>query len=237
LFRVWPANESERIFCTEVKKLLLVRSFLTSFSGVKALCWKLRSLACKVHTDQRRQCRKEFYKVTRDGFGKAYQKGYDLTVRFLLSRGVPRDSAGEAAQAAWVRGWERLAQLRNDRLVVTWINTIALNVYRSSIRREPANCELLDPPDKTVSINLAAIDVARLLTLCRPSNRRLLEQCMTGTTTAEIASEQGVSETAIRIRVLRARRDARSSLEGQKYAPRQSRNTLLMARPSAASNY
>jgi DNA-directed RNA polymerase specialized sigma24 family protein len=221
-----------------VKKLLLCDPSLRRFSGEKLCARYFGLLACKVHTDKRRQCRKEFKpKVTRDGFGKAYQKGYDLTVRFLLSRGVPRDSAGEAAQAAWVRGWERLAQLRNDRLVVTWINTIALNVYRSSIRREPANCELLDPPDKTVSINLAAIDVARLLTLCRPSNRRLLEQCMTGTTTAEIASEQGVSETAIRIRVLRARRDARSSLEGQKYAPRQSRNTLLMARPSAASNY
>ncbi len=68
--------------------------------------------------------------MTREGYGQAYQKGFSLTVRFLLSRGVQRDAADEAAQAAWVKGWERLEQLRNESSVTTWVNTIALNVYR-----------------------------------------------------------------------------------------------------------
>jgi DNA-directed RNA polymerase specialized sigma24 family protein len=75
--------------------------------------------------------------MTRDEFGSAYEKGYNLTVRFLVSRGLSYDSAQETAQAAWVRGWEKLGQLRDSRLVLTWMNTIALNIHRSCLRREP----------------------------------------------------------------------------------------------------
>jgi hypothetical protein len=156
--------------------------------------------------------------MTRDGYGQAYQRGFDLTLRFLVSRSVHRDSAKEVAQAAWV----------------TWVNMIALSVYPSLIGREPINQMLLDQPDKTVGIDLAAIDIARILTFCRPSNRHLLEQCMNGVTTAEIGREQGVSETAIRIRLPRARRDARSRVEKKWFAPRRSRNTFVVAGQSAA---
>lgn len=45
--------------------------------------------------------------------------------------------ACESAQAAWVRGWGRLGQLRDETLVLTWVNTIALNVYRRLIREAP----------------------------------------------------------------------------------------------------
>ncbi len=46
--------------------------------------------------------------MTREEYGAAYKKGYNLTVRFLVSRGLSYDSAQETAQAAWVKGWERL---------------------------------------------------------------------------------------------------------------------------------
>jgi len=74
--------------------------------------------------------------MTRDRYGLAYQRGFDLTVRFLLSRGAQREYATEVAQSAWVRGWERLHQLRDEATVVTWVNTIALNAYRRVMRRE-----------------------------------------------------------------------------------------------------
>jgi RNA polymerase sigma factor (sigma-70 family) len=154
--------------------------------------------------------------MTREGYGQAYQRGFEITVRFLLSRGVQRDSAREVAQAAWVRAWERLGQLRDDALVVTWVNTIALNVYRNLIRKELLNrslVDLRDQRDRTVAIDIAAIDVDRVLRICRPCDRRLLEQSMCGVTTEEIAQQQGVSKTAIRIRLLRARRYARRCLE------------------------
>ncbi len=150
--------------------------------------------------------------MTRDKYGLAYQKGYDLTVRFLLSRGAQREYAIEVAQGAWVRGWERLHQLREDSTVVTWVNTIALNAYRRMMRREAPSQELPEVVSPN-NINMAAIDVHRILNYCRPSERVLFEQQMRGATTEEIARKQGVTETAIRIRLLRARRATRSRLE------------------------
>lgn len=152
--------------------------------------------------------------MTVEEYGQAYQRGFDLTVRFLLSRGAWRDIADEAAQAAWVRGWERLGQLRNQSLVVTWVNSIALNVYRSLLRKEPLKQALGKSCEKTVAIDLAAIDVARILKFCRPRDRSILvQQYVKGLTTGEIAQAYGVTETAIRLRLLRARRDARSQVE------------------------
>ena len=149
--------------------------------------------------------------MSREEYGRAYQYGYDLTVRLLVRRGVAPEIAREAAQAAWVRGWERLAQLRDDRLVVNWINTIALNLYRSRLR-EPA-FEELPELRSAPRLNLAAIDMALILKICAPNDRRLLEQQMSGVTTEEVAQRTGLTRTAIRIRWLRARRAARSRLE------------------------
>ena len=150
--------------------------------------------------------------MTREAYGQAYQRGFDLTIRFLISRGVPRDLARDVAQAAWVKGWERLAQLRHDSMVTTWVNAIALNVHRSVLRSEKAYQGLPDYYSR-VELNLAAIDLKRILKFCAPRDRALLELQMQGDTAEEIARKQGVTETAIRIRLLRARRAARSRAE------------------------
>jgi DNA-directed RNA polymerase specialized sigma24 family protein len=150
--------------------------------------------------------------MNRYEYGKAYQTGFDRTVRFLISKGARRDGAQEAAQAAWVRGWERLNQLRSDTSVFTWINSIALNFYRGVIGRETLYQPLPDLPSRD-HIDVAAIDVDRVLLCCRPAERRLLQSHMEGGTMGEIAREIGVTETAIRIRKMRARRAARSHME------------------------
>jgi DNA-directed RNA polymerase specialized sigma24 family protein len=147
--------------------------------------------------------------MNRYEYGEAYQLGFERTVRFLISRGARGDVAREAAQAAWVRGWERLEQLRDDNNIFTWINSIALNVLRGHLSRETVIQDLtgIPGPDR---IDIAAIDVARVLGRCRPCERVLLEQQMQGATMEEIARENGVTETAIRIRLMRARRAARA---------------------------
>jgi DNA-directed RNA polymerase specialized sigma24 family protein len=150
--------------------------------------------------------------MTTEDYGRAYQRGFESTVRFLLSRGARWDGARETAQAAWVRGWEQLKQLRNDEVVITWVNTIALNAYRSVVRAEQTHGSLPEISIKP-GVNLAAIDVARILDVCRPSDRALLEQQMRGLTPEEIAERQGVTKTAIRIRFMRARRAARRRIE------------------------
>jgi len=144
--------------------------------------------------------------MTEEEYGTAYQRGFSLTVRFLVSKGLSYDSARETAQAAWAKGWERLGQLRNPSMILTWMNSIALNIHRSYIRREPllqALPELSTPP----KVNLAAIDVRRILRCCKHSDRMVLQRhYLEGYKVQEIAEQQGWTETAVRIRLLRARR-------------------------------
>jgi RNA polymerase sigma factor (sigma-70 family) len=151
--------------------------------------------------------------MNKESYEQAYQDGLHHTLRFLLSRGVARDGAEDIAQAAWLRGWERMDQLRNDEMIFTWVNTIALNLYRRAIRQERRCQGLQDPIYSKGTMNWAAIDLSRILRFCRVPDRLLLEAQMGGSTAKEIAKEQGVSQTAIRIRLLRARRAARKAAE------------------------
>jgi RNA polymerase sigma factor (sigma-70 family) len=144
--------------------------------------------------------------MTDEYFGTAYKKGFKLTVRFLLSRGLSSEAALETAQAAWTKGWERREQLRQPKLVLTWTNSIALNIYRTLLRRERPT-EPLPELEASTSLNVAAIDVERMLTQCRPSDRTVLEEhYIGGYKTGEIAEMQGCSETAVRLRLFRARK-------------------------------
>ena len=151
--------------------------------------------------------------MTKEAYARAYQEGLPLTFRFLLSRGVARDTAEEISQAAWMRGWERLVQLRSEDLISTWVNTIALNLYRRAIRQERRMQGLQDPLYAKPTMNWAEIELRRILRFCRLPDRQLLEAQMVGQTAGEIANNQGVSQPAIRIRLLRARRAARQAAE------------------------
>src|ERR1700679_1080638 len=102
------------------------------------------------------------HNMTREGYGQAYQNGFDITLRFLRSRGVPSERASGVTQGAWGKGWERLEQLQNENMVVTWVNTIALNVYRRVLRNEPVWQDLPNLRTRP-AVNLAAIDMARIL--------------------------------------------------------------------------
>ncbi|HVT95775.1 MAG TPA: antiterminator Q family protein [Bryobacteraceae bacterium] len=144
--------------------------------------------------------------MTREEYGNAYRDGFHLTMRLLISRGVSPDTAEETAQAAWSRGWERLHQLRDSSLVLTWANSIALNIHRTQIRSESRKTEL-SPYVEGPGLNTAAIDVKKILSRCRKTDRALLSSYyLHGSATNEIASEHGLTETAVRIRMMRARR-------------------------------
>jgi len=124
---------------------------------------------------------------------------------------MPAEYAEETAQAAWAKGWEHLGQLRNDKMVVTWVNSIAWNVYRSAARRPPLQelPELAVPPQ----VNLAAIDVERALRCCKKNERTVLERrYLEGFQIKDIAQQEGRTQTAVRLRLLRARRSARAQL-------------------------
>jgi DNA-directed RNA polymerase specialized sigma24 family protein len=106
--------------------------------------------------------------MTREQYGQVYETGLERTTRFLLSRGALPGMVSDIAQSAWMRGWERLSQLRDPHMIITWVNSIALNQYRRAIRCERLHQQLQQPVGGKTSLNLAAIDVARILTACRP---------------------------------------------------------------------
>jgi DNA-directed RNA polymerase specialized sigma24 family protein len=146
--------------------------------------------------------------MTRDEYGAAYQKGYRLTVRFLISRGSTWDDAEETAQAAWTRGWEHLGQLRDTTMVLTWVNSIALNLRRAVLRRKPAPLHALPEIQAQPRINLAAIDVKRILRYSQKKDRLVLESQLEGYNAHEIAFQHGWTEMAVKNRLFRARRAA-----------------------------
>lgn len=112
--------------------------------------------------------------MTNNGYGQAYESGFERTVRFLISRGAQEDRARETAQAAWVQGLERLCQLRDDSMVIAWVNTIALNTFRRVRRREapmlPLNNFAGGFSVDVVVIDLNAIDLRKALGACGPPN-------------------------------------------------------------------
>jgi DNA-directed RNA polymerase specialized sigma24 family protein len=57
--------------------------------------------------------------MTQEGYGQAYQQGFGRTVRLLRSRGASMDNAEDAAQAAWLRGWQKIDQLRDEGMIVS----------------------------------------------------------------------------------------------------------------------
>jgi len=150
--------------------------------------------------------------MTPEGYGQAYRHGFVRTVRLLRSRGASVDCAEDVAQTAWLQGWQKLNQLRDEGMIVSWVNAIAINFHRRGCRRE-ARYQALPELCGHIGIDLAPLDTAKILKFCRPGDRILFEHQLGGLTTQEIATEQGVSTTAIRIRLLRARRAVRARVE------------------------
>ena len=96
------------------------------------------------------------------------------------------------------------------------MNSIALNIHRSYIRREPM-LQTLPELSTAPKVNLAAIDVRRILKSCKHNDRMVLQRhYLEGFKVQEIAQQQGWTETAVRIRLLRARRTVGKRL-GRKF--------------------
>jgi RNA polymerase sigma-70 factor (ECF subfamily) len=144
--------------------------------------------------------------MTREQFSLAYDNGYRLTVRFLVSRGLSGESAEEAAQAAWAKGWEHRNNLRNPKRVVSWVNTIALNLFRNWFRKRESPEDLPEIPTPP-RIDPRAIDLHRTLERCAARDRQLLEKhYLEGYSSEELAEKTGCTAVAVRVRLLRVRR-------------------------------
>jgi RNA polymerase sigma-70 factor (ECF subfamily) len=144
--------------------------------------------------------------MTRSDFANAYVKGYNATVRFLVSMGVPAEAARDVAQAGWVRGWERRRQLQESGKIVSWINRISLNLFRNRLRRQRPTEEIGDFPCRP-GVNAATLDVRNSLETCSKEDENLLRSYyLEGYTSRELGMRKHCSAGAVRVRVFRARR-------------------------------
>jgi RNA polymerase sigma factor (sigma-70 family) len=148
--------------------------------------------------------------MRRNQYAEAFESGYPATKRFLLSRGAGLEEAEEIAQAAWVRGWEYRDQLRDPSLVGFWVNSIARNLFRAKFRIKPTLP--IDGVDAPYTMNLQEIDLRRLLERCSPRDRKLLLKSLQGYSAEEIAKNEGITSTGIRVRMLRIRQSLRDHL-------------------------
>ena len=149
--------------------------------------------------------------MKRTEYSDAFQNGYSATRRFLLSRGAALDEAEEIAQAAWARGWEYRDQLRDPSMVSFWVNPIARNLFRARFRTP--SVLPLDGVDPSYTMGLEEqIEVHRILDLCPKRDRALLEKSLEGYSAEEMAREEGISSTGIRVRMLRIRQGIRAQL-------------------------
>jgi RNA polymerase sigma factor (sigma-70 family) len=143
--------------------------------------------------------------MTSEKYATAFENGFRSTLRFLAIRGAPAETAEEVAQAAWVRGWERRSQLRDPGAVQPWVNRIAMNLLRNACRGQQPG-QLPDQLPSQQQSNDAAIDVRHLLSSCRKSERRLLERYyLGGWTTVEIADQDKLNYSTVRVRLMRAK--------------------------------
>lgn len=151
--------------------------------------------------------------MTSEEYADAYQRGFNLAVRFWVSRGVSYDDAVESVQAAWAKGWEHREELRQPASVVPWIISIAGNIRKTLLRQQQKNLPKNQEAASTISSHAAAIDAKKVLDKSKPLHRAVLEaHYMHGLTAQEIAKSEGVSEGAIRLRLLRARRNLKKKV-------------------------
>lgn len=145
-------------------------------------------------------------------FAEAYCHGYPITLRFLRSRGASTDLAEEVTQAAWAKGWERLGQLRQPRMISAWVNSIAKNMLINGMRHEQKRQPLTD--SQCAWPSLAALDIKRILAGCTNTDRSILYgSYVEGHTTLELADQLGLNPINIRVRLCRLRRSLRSQVE------------------------
>ena len=123
--------------------------------------------------------------------------------------------AEEAAQDAWVRAWERLAQWRGDAAFGTWLHRLTVNVVLESFRAERrriARVTLAEDEDEVDAPIPSrepgdALDLERAIArLPRGARTVFVLHDVEGYQHSEIAAMTGLAEGTLRAQLCRARR-------------------------------
>ena len=159
---------------------------------------------------------KETSEVTTEQYADAYTAGFHRTVGFLMRNGARRtEDAKDFAQDAWLKGFTRCDTLRRDIAVLSWVNKIALNLWRSYWRTHDIERDALEPVWNTdtlsrhgmpsATIGTWDIDRRKLMRIAAESDREFLrDYYVDGYSSVELGSRWGASQQAMKLRVMRA---------------------------------
>ena len=150
--------------------------------------------------------------LTRDDFAEAYSSGYRSTVYFLEARGASVDVAEEVGQAAWVKGWQCLDQLRKPEMVLPWVNSIAKNMLNTT-RRVDQKKNPIREDSRMVWPCFAGMELGGVLAKCSTTDRIILHRtCIEGRSTIEVAKQLGLTSINVRVRLHRLRKSLQSQI-------------------------
>ena len=156
-----------------------------------------------------------------------YRDVYTLCLRIL---GDPND-ASEATQDAYLKAWRGLRSFRGDAMFETWLYRVAsnsaLSKYRSRKRRQsresgmqddvltalPASGSVEETAGARIEVQALEAALARL-----PEQHRtvIVLRDVYGMNIEEVAAQLGISETAAKVRVHRARKKLKDMIfEGE----------------------
>jgi RNA polymerase sigma-70 factor (ECF subfamily) len=152
-----------------------------------------------------------------EAFGRLY-RAHAQRVHMLARRLVGSHSADEATQDVFVRAWTKLGSYRGEAQFGTWLHRLAVNVLiryaQSARRREQRDVDLASelqggaPSDPHVRLDL---DTA-LSAIGETFRRVVVLHDMEGYSHEEIAALLGISASASRMRLSRARMALRAFL-------------------------
>jgi RNA polymerase sigma-70 factor, ECF subfamily len=115
-----------------------------------------------------------------------------------------RALAEDAAQAAWVRAWQRIDQLRDPAKVRSWLVAVAANEARQIARRKQPQFDRGSAVSFGSEADPSLIDLSNALAAVTADDRQLLAlRYLIGLTSAEIGAELGLSAGAVRHRLMR----------------------------------
>lgn len=133
------------------------------------------------------------------------------------------EDAEDLAQETLLKGYRKIARLRDGAKFGPWITRIARNTCLDHLRRKPrAEIALADPPDRPDPRSAVKPDLIDLKDAIRrlPEEYRvpLLSYYFNGCDTNHIAEALGVSRATVHTRLSRARRELRRMLDDEEAA-------------------
>jgi anti-anti-sigma factor len=155
--------------------------------------------------------------MTPEDYGAAYEKNFGRTVSLTQQRGFTREDAMDIAQDAWLRGFQKLRQLKNPSAVSAWVNQIARRSGRPTVRRINREAPLPEggPVLTVVPEKVGYIDLRRALDSCRSRDFEILRRVeVMGESTREVANALNTTDGAVHSALWRAKRQLKSRLAG-----------------------